>query len=171
MTRRALACLLPLLLTACVMPGHETPDPAKRKQLLESVKALEGTWEMKDAQGAVKVTEFKVSSGGSIVRETMFPGTSEEMTNVYRLEGNVLAMTHYCVMGNQPEMHAAALAGNELRFACLGVADRKAPDELYMGSLTLQFPDKDHLTENWVSFVKHVPQAEHSPSLAFTRRK
>jgi hypothetical protein len=93
------------------------------------------------------------------------------MTNVYRLEGNVLAMTHYCTMGNQPEMHAAALSGNELRFACLGVADRKSPDELYMGALTLQFPDKDHLTESWVSFVKRVPQTDRAVGMAFTRRK
>ena len=174
MNRIALAVLLPLLASACVFPnqsGHDPIDLGKRKQLLDSVKALAGTWEMKNAKGEVQVTEFKVSSGGSIVRETMFPGGPEEMTNIYRLEGNDLALTHYCAMGNQPELRATSLIGNQLVFVGLGAADKKSADEMWMGGLTLEFTDKDHMTEHWSSFVKHEMQKDGSVSMAFTRRK
>ncbi len=49
---------------------------------------------------------FKLLSGGSAVRETMFPGTDHEMTNMYHLDGHDLVLTHYCAEGNQSRMRA-----------------------------------------------------------------
>ncbi|MEZ6019293.1 MAG: hypothetical protein R3F17_04090 [Planctomycetota bacterium] len=43
------------------------------------------------------------------MREIMFPGQPFEMTNVYRLDGNDLCVTHFCAVGNQPQMRATAL--------------------------------------------------------------
>lgn len=171
MIRTALVLALGLGLGACVSTRQEPHDLKARQALLESVKALEGVWELKGPDGAVQQTEFKVSSAGSIVRETMFPGTPQEMTNVYRLEGNALALTHYCAMGNQPEMRAIARQGNQLAFGFVGVADMDGPDEMYMGALTMEFVDADHMTEHWCSFVKGVPQPEHSVDIELTRRK
>jgi hypothetical protein len=105
------------------------------------------------------------------VREIMFPGTPHEMTNVYRLDGNALAVTHYCAMGNQPEMRAVERAGNKLTFGCVSVADMEKPDETYMGELTLEFVDADHVNEHWRSYVKGVVQPEHSVEFKLTRRK
>jgi len=174
MNRIAIALAIGLVGSACVST-HSDPagpaDPARRKPLLDSVKALEGTWEMKGADGQTQSIEFKVSSAGSIVREIMFPGSAQEMTNVYRLEGNHLAVTHYCAMGNQPELQATARVGNQLAFGVVHVADMDAPDEMYMGGLTLEFVDQDHLTEHWSTFIKGELQKEHSVDIALTRRK
>lgn len=171
MTRTRIAVSLALVAVACVSMKDEPHDPKKRSALFEPVKALEGSWEAPGKSGQPLVTEFKVSSAGSIVRETMFPGTPHEMTNVYRLEGNALAVTHYCAMGNQPEFHATELVGDQMPFHFVGVADQDAPDEMYMGGLTLEFVDKDHFNEHWSSFVKGKLQADQAVDMAFTRRK
>jgi type IV secretory pathway TrbL component len=171
MQRIPITLCLSLVAGACVSTQAEPHDAARRKALLDSVKALEGTWQAAGANGELHVTEFKVSSAGSVVREIMFPGTAEEMTNVYRLEGNVLALTHYCAMGNQPELRAVARTGNRLEFGFVGVLDLDKPDEVYMGALMLEFVDQDHLVEHWRSFVQGKLLPEHSVDLAFTRRK
>ena len=49
---------------------------------------------------------IKVTAGGSVVHETLFPGQPQEMVSVYTVNGPDLIMTHYCVLGNQPRMKA-----------------------------------------------------------------
>lgn len=171
MTRLAIALVLSCALGSCAGPSAAPHDPHARQALLDSVKALEGRWEEAGPDGKPQVTEFKVSSNGSVVREIMFPGTPHEMTNVYRLDGNALALTHYCSMGNQPEMRATAREGNKLRFSLVSVADLEAPDEMYMGELTLEFVDADHVNEHWRSFAEGVAKPEHAADLTLTRRK
>jgi hypothetical protein len=171
MNRFAIACALGLVGSACATTYQDPHDPLKRQPLLDSVKALEGTWEKKGPDGGLEVTEFKVSSAGSVVREIMFPGTPNEMTNVYYLEGNALAMTHYCAMGNQPHLQAGVRTGNQLPFHFVSVSDMEGPDEMYMGGLVLEFVDQDHLSEHWSTYAKGELQKEHAADFAFTRRK
>ena len=45
----------------------------------------------------VSVT-YETSSNGSIVVETLFPGTPHEMVSVYYDENGKFGMTHYCAM-------------------------------------------------------------------------
>jgi len=170
MNRLAIALTFSLA-AACASTGSDPHEPARRALLFDAVKALEGTWEEAGSDGAPLVTEFKVSSAGSVVREIMFPGTPQEMTNVYRLDGNALALTHYCAMGNQPEMRAVERIGNQLAFGCVSVADLDKPDEMYMGELTLEFVDGDHLNEHWRSYLKGVLQPNESVDFKLTRRR
>jgi len=170
MQRITLALALSLAASACnSTKAHDPADPKKRAALLDKVKSLEGTWEGTDASAGV--TEFKVCSGGTAVREIMALGTRNEMTNMYRLEGNELVVTHYCAMGNQPEMHASSPAGNQLMFVCDHVSDLDTPDEAYMGGLTLVFADHDHLRELWSTCVKGEIQKGEPFTIALTRRK
>lgn len=48
--------------------------------------------------------EIAVSAAGTVVMETMGPGTEHEMINMYHLDGDDLVLTHYCAGGNQPTM-------------------------------------------------------------------
>jgi hypothetical protein len=123
-------------------------NEAARKHLLDSVAALEGRWWMEGEEGHDYI-EFEVTSGGSVVRERMFPGQPHEMTNMYSLDGNVLVMTHYCGAGNQPHMRARELGDGSLAFEAFAVGDLASPDSLYMGSMTLVFVDEDNVVENW----------------------
>jgi len=57
------------------------------------------------AEMAGQVTHvIEVSAAGTVVMETMAPGTEHEMINMYHLDGDDLVLTHYCAGGNQPTM-------------------------------------------------------------------
>jgi hypothetical protein len=164
-----LALVFALSAAACrssATPRVVEADPAQRQALLGAVAALEGRWQMESPEGPAFI-EFAVTAGGSAVRETMFPGTPHEMVNMYTLDGNGLAMTHYCAAGNQPHMRAEALEGGKLTFRTTGVSDLKAADEHYMGAMTLVIVDADHVEQHWVSL--NAPDAGHMPTFALTR--
>jgi len=77
------------------------------KAAFERLKSLEGTWQGSAGHGqpgqSATVT-YRVASAGSVVQETLFPGTPHEMISMYHLADGALVMTHYCAMGNQPRM-------------------------------------------------------------------
>ena len=78
------------------------PDDAAGKKAapglhpgFEKLKKLAGTWVEADKDG--KPTDkvysvIKVTSGGSVVHETIFPGTPMEMVSVYNLDGGDLVL-------------------------------------------------------------------------------
>ena len=88
-------------------------QPVDGKSAFERLKTLAGTWEGKaghgDAGQAATVT-YRLASGGSVVEETLFPGTPHEMISMYHLVDGQLVMTHYCAMANQPRMRLDAKA-------------------------------------------------------------
>lgn len=130
---------------------HEivSADQAARESLFAPLRALEGRWEGQDPAGAAQVFEFKMSSGGSALREVMFPGSEHEMTNMYSLDGNTIVMTHDCAAGNQPHMRARGQQAGRYEFESDGVSDLKQADEMYMGSMTLVLVDADHIEQHW----------------------
>src|SRR5690242_15659779 len=171
MTRIPFALALLAAGSACVSTQDAPHDPAQRKPLLDALKSLEGTWEQKDEKGEAMLCEFKVTAAGSAVREIMFPGTAQEMTNLYSLDGNGLAMVHYCAMGNQPRMRATARVGKNMAFGLVSVCDMESPEEPYMGEMTLEFVDQDHIVEHWRTYVKDVLQKDEGVDITLARRK
>src|SRR3954454_3288374 len=112
MVRRFVLCGLLLTLSQASFGGDKTavklPSPAANAAL-EKMKKLAGTWLLADKDG--KATDqvasiIKVTAGGSVVHETLFPGQPMEMISIYTTDGPDLVMTHYCVLGNQPRMKA-----------------------------------------------------------------
>ena len=140
-----------LLLAACQSTGAPPVDENARKELFTAVSALEGTWQRSDPTGALSTTRFAISSGGSVVIETMFPGTEHEMTNVYSLDGDSLVMTHYCAMGNQPRMRSKGLKDGRIDFTYVDATNLKSPDEHRMTRAVFSFPDASHLVQDWTS--------------------
>jgi hypothetical protein len=121
----------------------------EREALFAPVRALEGRWEGQDPEGNKLTVEFKLTSGGSAVREEMFPASEHEMTNMYTLDGNRLRMTHYCAMGNQPHLIGSMRQAGRIEFETEVVSDLKKADEPYMGWMTLVLVDADHIEEHW----------------------
>src|SRR5436190_19851536 len=106
---------------AAALPAQEgkkeapPPSPA-----LEKFVQLAGEWTGKgmhgDASHDVKIV-YKVTSGGSAVVETIDPGGDHEMVTVIHPDGDSLLLTHYCMLGNQPQMRAKPKAGeNKVAF-------------------------------------------------------
>lgn len=150
--RFALSVSLLLALAACrSTPATVDGDAEQRDALLGALTALDGHWEG-EAGDRDAHHDFTVSSGGTVVRELMFPGTEHEMTNMYALDGNGIVMTHYCASGNQPRMRADRLEDNRLVFRFEDVTDLASPDDMYMGAMTLVFLDDDRIQEHWTAF-------------------
>ncbi len=98
--------LLPLALALLAGPLF-AQAPLDGKNAFERLKALEGTWEGQAGHGQPgqpATVTWRVASGGSVVEETLFPGTPHEMISMYHLVDGQLVLTHYCSMANQPRM-------------------------------------------------------------------
>lgn len=95
------------LASAAALPARAEGPAVEPKAAFERLKSLAGTWEGQAGHGqpgeAATVT-YRVASGGSVVEETLFPGTPHEMISMYHLADGGLLMTHYCAMANQPRM-------------------------------------------------------------------
>ncbi len=129
--------------------------PYKGSQPFESMKSLAGHWEgakVSDGKEEPVKVEYKVTSNGSTIVETLFPGTKYEMISVYHEKGGKLSMTHYCSIGNQPQMDLVKAAGKDLEFNFAKSNEIDVDKEGHMHGLTLTRVDKDHLTHNWTMY-------------------
>lgn len=91
--------------------------PLEAKAAFERLKSLAGSWSGTASGDPAKV-EYRVASAGTVVMETLLPGTDHEMVSMYHLEGDDLVMVHYCAIGNQPKLRLdrAASTADVLRF-------------------------------------------------------
>lgn len=116
---------------------------------LEKIKQLVGTWQGVAAdmgEGKIEVN-YKLTSAGSAVVETISPGTPNEMTTVYYDEDGKLALSHYCGMGNHPQMFLRKTSANEYYFS----ADANGPlkDKAHMNSLAITFAGPNSIEHKW----------------------
>jgi hypothetical protein len=146
------------------------PMDPKASAALEKVKALEGTWVAKpqaDGRSAGSVV-FHPTSNGTAVMETMFPGTNEEMVNLFTASGDTIVMTHYCAMGNQPHMKLTPSDGKTMKFDFVDGGNIKSATDAHMHSVELTV-DGDKLTEHW-SFSNDGKVVDHKV-FEFTKAK
>jgi hypothetical protein len=124
---------------------------------LERFKQLAGDWTGKivhDGKPGEDVhVNYKVTSAGSAVVETITPGQEHEMVTVIHQDGSDLALTHYCALGNQPHMKTVGEAkGNIYEFKFTGASNMKSEKDMHMHSVTYTFVDKDTLKADWTHF-------------------
>lgn len=129
----------------------------------EVLKNLAGTW---SGEGSSSDTsgghtqgpfpsnlEFRVSAGGTVVMETMFPGTDHEMINMYHLVGDDLVLTHYCSSGNQPTMKlAGGSSAQSLAFDFTGGTNLDPAVDGHIHSAHLEILPDGALKSSWVGF-------------------
>jgi hypothetical protein len=149
-------------------------DAAK---LFERLKSLAGDWVAatpeKPEQAGVVMTRFRVSAGGSALIETEFPGTEMEMVSVYTVSGDKLLMTHYCVLGNQPQFELTAGAGGVVDCKLAGGTNIET-GEAYL--LRADGTDRDRPAEERVADVRAGPgrrtyEDEAGPEEVIRRRR
>jgi hypothetical protein len=109
---RSLPPFLTLVVLTLASPVRAQAPSVDGKAAFERLKTLAGTWQGQAGHGpadqAATVT-YRVASGGSVVEETLFPGTPHEMISMYHLVDGQLVMTHYCAMANQPRMRSTRI--------------------------------------------------------------
>ena len=127
------------------------PPPYTGSAEFQRIKGLAGTWEGVDPMspdGKLKVV-YEVTSNGSAVLERLSPGTPHEMVSVYHDEKGKLAMTHYCAIGNQPNLALESASADKIKltFAKNNVINPKKED--HMHSLEITFLGPDQVKEEW----------------------
>ncbi len=138
---------------------------------LDRIKALSGEWQVTrapeghgDHGGTVS---YKVTAGGSAVLETLFGGTEHEMVTLYYMEGEDLAMTHYCMLHNRPHMRAERRSNpDKIVFKCQEGENAEIEAEDHMHQATFTFVDADHLKTEWLLHKGGKLDSTHSFELA-----
>jgi len=152
-----LFCLAVAGATVAVAGDHPSAPytgSAEFERMKQLVGAWEGTSTMGKAGEKVRV-EYRLTAGGSALVETLFPGSAEEMVSVYHDRKGKLAMTHYCMLRNQPRMTLAKADARtiELVFARKG-NDIDPASEKHMHAVAFTFTDSDHIIQKWTWFDK-----------------
>jgi len=182
MLRRFFGCGLLMALLLTVSLGSHGGDKSQPKlptpptnAALEKMKKLAGTWLLADTDG--KPTDqvasvFKVTAGGSVVHETIFPGGPQEMVSVYAVDGADLIMTHYCVLGNQPRMKADPKSPmNQIVWRFTGGSNLDPKKDKHMHEATLTLVDDDHIEVNGIGWENGAAAKEMCCGLKLVRKK
>lgn len=132
--------------------AQQAADP---RAAFERLKSLAGTWEGQAGEaGAPPATVvYRVASGGSVVQETLFPGTPHEMISMYHMAGGDLVMTHYCALANQPRMRldTKASSAGRLVFAFDGGTGFDPAKDPHIHSGVVEI-EGDALHNEWASW-------------------
>lgn len=157
-----LAVALLIMAATVVMAEDDHAHVApKASEALERMKAMVGRWEgtaaMEDGKTAPAVIEYRLTSGGTAVVETMEPGTEHEMVSVYHDDGGALAMTHYCMLGNQPVLKLTGAEPSQMTFSLDGTRGIGSAQDMHMHALTLTWAGPDEFTQTWTSYNEGRP--------------
>jgi hypothetical protein len=131
--------------------------PGSKADALDLFKQLSGEWVGKEVGGPNAGKEcrsiYKVTSGGIAVVETLAAGTEHEMVNMIHPDGDNLILTHYCALGNQPQMKAPGkVEGNKVAFQFVHATNLKSDKDPHMHDVAFTFVDKDTLRTDWTFF-------------------
>ena len=133
---------------------HKMPAPIKGSAELQKIKSLAGTWKgttVTDGKTEPAEIDYKVTSNNSVVVETLFPKTPHEMVSIYHDDENgKLSMTHYCALGNQPQLDLKKSEGDKLELELSSKSN--LIDKQHMHGLNLTFKGADELTQSWTCF-------------------
>jgi hypothetical protein len=117
---------------------------------------LAGEWVGKGTHGDAAHdarASYRVTAGGSAVVETIDPGGEHEMITVIHQDGDSLLLTHYCMLGNQPQMRAQSKPGDKkVAFEFVKATNLKSDKDMYMHNVTFTFVDKDTLKAEWTNY-------------------
>jgi len=141
----------------------------------DKMKTLVGTWVAADKDGKATeqvVSVVKLTAGGSAIHETLFPGGDMEMISIYTPDGSDVVMTHYCMLGNQPRMKAAAAkAGNTFNFEFDGGTNLDPAKDAHMHAAKLTIVDADHLTVEGIGWKDGKPSPDMCNGMTLIRKQ
>lgn len=143
--------------------------PVTHSKDFDRMKGLVGVWEgrvdMGHGMDQLKVA-YELTSAGNAIVERFAAGKPHEMVTVYYDYNGMLAMTHYCSLGNQPHMELRNPGETTLKF----VLSEKAPGlasmtEMHMHALAIAFDGTDSIMQTWTLYDKGAKANEVSVKL------
>lgn len=151
MTKRVLWLLIATvtLWSAGFQPALGLDPAATASAGFQRLRNLAGVWEGKDDQGNAVKTNLKLIAGGTAMMETLTLSGMDEMVTLYSVDGDGIALLHYCPTDNQPRMRAVPRDAKELVFEFQGAGNLPNLAVGHEHRLVIQFQDKNHFTEHW----------------------
>jgi hypothetical protein len=140
------------------------PKAPEAPAVFEQLKALAGSWRgsggKEENAGGI---DYRVTANGSVVMETMFPGTPQETVSMYFLDRGRLRLTQYSPIGNQPEMiydrkHSTP---GEFVFQFDGGRGFSMRDDPHLHDGSLKISDAHRLEANWNLWSQGRPAGVH----------
>jgi hypothetical protein len=137
------------------------PDP---KLAFETLKELAGAWRgYVGKEGNSAGIDYRVTAGGSVLMETIFPGTAKETVSMYYLNRGELTLTQYGVAGYQPEMlydrkHSTP---GVFVFKFDGGRGFSMRDDVHIHDGTIRIADTQHLESTWNEWKQGKPATEY----------
>ena len=115
------------------------------------LQALAGDWDGKDDAGNTVKTKLELVAGDTAVMETLTMSGMEQMLTLYTVDGDGIALVHYCPTNNQPRMRAipSSATVKELVFSFQGATNLPDPSIGHEQKLVLQFTGSDQIVEHW----------------------
>jgi hypothetical protein len=138
--------LLILLILIAIAPLFAASNSAAA---FKKIQLLAGNWDGKDDKGQPVRTNFKSIVSGTAVMETPAPTGMDDTVTVYRLDGDGIALIHFCPTNNQPRMRGIPATSDpkELAFDFVSAGNLPSSATGHQHHLLIRFEDADHVTE------------------------
>ena len=160
MTRKTSAVMISFMVLASVAGFKAFGADVKgvdAKAAFARLKSLEGTWKVEAHEEGHAAPDkpmtivYKVTAAGSVVMETIAPGSDHEMVSMYHVDGDDLRLTHYCAAQNQPhlKLDKAASTHDRLVFAFDGGTGFDPAKDFHMHSGWIAIRDAKHVESEW----------------------
>jgi hypothetical protein len=156
-----LALLIAGATHAALPKASEAPESPV---VFEKLKELAGSWRGSvGKEGNPAGIDYRVTAGGSVLMETIFPGTPQEMVSMYYLNRGVLTLTQYGVTGIQPEMiydrkHSTS---TDWVFKFDGGRGFSMRDDLHIHDGMIKIADAHHFEATWNTWNQGKPVNAH----------
>jgi len=143
--------ILALAMMVLTAHGAEAQPASSADAAFEQLRTLTGDWEGKDEGGSKVQTNFRLVAGNTTVLETLRHADMDEMLSLYSVDGDSIALQHYCPTNNQPRMRATPAAGKvkQLVFEFQGAGNLPDSATGHQHKLVIEFEDATHITERW----------------------
>ena len=139
----------------------------------EQLKSLVGLWEgvmpgkegegdvaEESAENMMMRVEYRLTAGGSVIQETFNAGTPMEMITMYHDTRRGLSLTHYCMLGNQPEMVYTGTREGVIHFTLSEDSDLDQDKDAFMHSLALTIVDDQNIVQGWTMYRDGEAQSQ-----------
>ncbi|HKN62273.1 MAG TPA: hypothetical protein VJW93_13920 [Candidatus Acidoferrales bacterium] len=163
-------CTVAAAILAMGVLAMRAGSQAKAAGGFDQLRTLIGAWEATSGDGEKFTTTIRAVSNGTALEETFNNSKDSEMVTLYTPDGNKVALTHYCSMGNQPRMETSAVGSNakQFDFAYIGATNLASESDVHMHHVLLQIADGDHFSETWTMLANGKEMNE---TFHFVRKK
>jgi hypothetical protein len=130
----------------------------KSEAAFKQLSAVVGDWQ--GVQDGVPIAvKYTLTANGSTLMEEDKPGKKSPMITMFTVDGERLIATHYCSVGNQPQMVSTAPDdfSKGITFSLTRITGMKSSGDWHNTGMTLTLDDEDHMTQRWTYLYKGKP--------------